>query len=123
MGKRTLMGKPPDKGSFPIDHFGECTELKAEYLRCLQEYKHDNMSCRYISKQYLECRMNNNLMQEESMTKLGFNEEEDKPKAPRKRDRQKTKEENGWIVGVDGIKPQERKWTRPTMFKLPWDQS
>ncbi|CAK9057657.1 unnamed protein product [Durusdinium trenchii] len=75
MGKRIMPGRPPDKGSFPLDHFSECSDLKEEYLRCLKENKHDNMSCRYLSKKYLQCRMDRNLMRREPMKSLGFTEE------------------------------------------------
>eukprot|EP00913_Durusdinium_trenchii_P027461 g25756.t1 len=37
MGKRIMPGRPPDKGSFPLDHFSECSDLKEEYLRCLKD--------------------------------------------------------------------------------------
>ena len=42
--------RPPDKGSFPLDHFNECSDFKAEYVKCLKEHNYDNMSCRYLSK-------------------------------------------------------------------------
>ena len=29
--------KPPDKGSFPLDHFRECSDAKSEYMDCLKE--------------------------------------------------------------------------------------
>mmetsp|Transcript_63312 Transcript_63312/g.151035 ORF Transcript_63312/g.151035 Transcript_63312/m.151035 type:complete len:143 (+) Transcript_63312:105-533(+) len=119
MGKRTMMGRPPDKGSFPLDHFGECTDLKTAYLRCLKEHHFDNMSCRYLSKQYLECRMENNLMSKEPMEKLGFLTEENEAKPARQSGKQKSKEDMGWIVGVDNIKPQtESSWRTPRLFKI-----
>mmetsp|Transcript_29302 Transcript_29302/g.39595 ORF Transcript_29302/g.39595 Transcript_29302/m.39595 type:complete len:136 (-) Transcript_29302:91-498(-) len=119
MGKRIMVGKPPDKGSFPLDHFSECSELKGEYLQCLKVHSYDNMSCRYLSKKYLECRMERNLMLTEPMKNLGFLEEESVPKAPRKREKTKSKEDSGWIVGLDGIKPDKRDtWRRPTLFSL-----
>merc|ERR550537_2143655 len=119
MGKRTMVGSPPDKGSFPIHHFQECSDVKAEYLRCLKEHSFDNMSCRYLSKKYLECRMDHNLMRREPMQSLGFLEEESSPKPPRKREKTK-KEDNGWIVGIDGIQPDRRDtWSRPTLID-PW---
>mmetsp|Transcript_39604 Transcript_39604/g.104967 ORF Transcript_39604/g.104967 Transcript_39604/m.104967 type:complete len:126 (-) Transcript_39604:143-520(-) len=113
-----VMGKPPDKGSFPLDHFGECTELKDEYLRCLRSSNHDNMACRHVTKQYLQCRMDNNLMSQEPMTRLGFLEEEIEGKAPRKREKKVTKEEAGWVVGVDGVKPDRGggQYQPPTLF-------
>ncbi|CAE7199838.1 COX19 [Symbiodinium natans] len=93
MGKRIMPGRPPDKGSFPLDHFSECSKLKDEYLQCLKQHSHDNMSCRYLSKQYLQCRMDKNLMTKEPMHRLGFTEEEVSPAPARKKDKKKTKEE------------------------------
>ena len=26
----------PEKGAFPLDHFGECSKFKETYLKCLQ---------------------------------------------------------------------------------------
>merc|ERR1711971_32239 len=119
MGKRVMPGRPPDKGSFPLDHFGECTELKAEYMKCLRDNNYDNMSCRYLSKLYLECRMDKNLMRQEPMSALGFTEKDTEKKAPRQKDRAKTKEQNGWIVGIDGIQPdRQSNWRRPTLINV-----
>merc|ERR1712048_1411404 len=87
MGKRIMVGKAPDKGSFPLDHFGECDNLKAEYLQCLKEHSHDNMSCRYLSKNYLQCRMDRNLMAKEPMSALGFKEDEVAALPPRSKAR------------------------------------
>lgn len=55
---RGLAPTPPDKGSFPLDHFGDCKLLKAEYLMCLQRSsERKTEGCRIQMKQYLECRM------------------------------------------------------------------
>uniref|UniRef100_A0A7S2MZ10 CHCH domain-containing protein n=1 Tax=Zooxanthella nutricula TaxID=1333877 RepID=A0A7S2MZ10_9DINO len=119
MGRRIMAGRPPDKGSFPLDHFGECTALKEEYMRCLRDNSFDNMSCRYLSKQYLECRMDKNLMRHEPMSSLGFTDSDEAHKAPRKRGKEKTKESTGWVVGVDGIQPdRQSNWRRPTLINV-----
>eukprot|EP00929_Paragymnodinium_shiwhaense_P121365 TRINITY_DN93599_c0_g1_i1.p2 TRINITY_DN93599_c0_g1~~TRINITY_DN93599_c0_g1_i1.p2 ORF type:complete len:141 (+),score=47.92 TRINITY_DN93599_c0_g1_i1:89-511(+) len=119
MGKRTMVGSPPDKGSFPIDHFNECTNIKTDYLKCLKENNSDNLSCRYLSKKYLQCRMDNNLMREEPMERLGFLTEETEAKAPRKKESKK-KEDSGWVVGVDGghgVQPARRDaWKRGNLI-------
>lgn len=67
---------PPLKGSFPLDHDGDCKLILTEYLKCLNEHKGQSFPCRSITKRYLECRMNNNLMEKESLTAMGFNSEE-----------------------------------------------
>ncbi|KAH3867786.1 cytochrome c oxidase assembly protein COX19-like [Dreissena polymorpha] len=63
---------PPDKGSFPIDHEGKCKVPMRRYMDCLRRKEYDNNLCRELSKEYLQCRMDNNLMQQEPWQKLGF---------------------------------------------------
>ena len=76
-------GKPPDKGSFPIDHFGECKDVHDEYVACLKLNEYDNMSCRFLSKKYLKCRMDNQLMHPEKFERLGFTEKDNEMHPPR----------------------------------------
>ncbi|XP_046569702.1 cytochrome c oxidase assembly protein COX19-like isoform X1 [Haliotis rubra] len=64
--------KPPDKGSFPLDHEGECKDFMFKYMQCLRINKHSNSQCRDESKDYLQCRMDRNLMTKESWEKLGY---------------------------------------------------
>ena len=54
-----LPPKPPDRGSFPLDHFRECSDAKARYLECLKEQAMDAQAeaCRRLSAAYLQCRM------------------------------------------------------------------
>lgn len=56
---RGLPPKPPDKGSFPLDHFGECSDAKKSYMACLRENTMATQSdeCRVLSAAYLKCRM------------------------------------------------------------------
>ncbi|XP_063983339.1 cytochrome c oxidase assembly protein COX19 [Diachasmimorpha longicaudata] len=73
---------PPQKGSFPLDHEGYCKIPMIKYMRCLHTNKNDNNKCREDAKEYLGCRMENNLMSREEWSKLGFHDvdsvEEDK---------------------------------------------
>ena len=57
---RGLPPKPPDKGSFPLDHFRECSDAKELSLDCLksQSMRADGDACRNLSSEYLTCRMN-----------------------------------------------------------------
>ncbi|XP_065910583.1 cytochrome c oxidase assembly protein COX19-like isoform X2 [Dysidea avara] len=71
-GRKTLRPKPPDKGSFPLDHEGECKRYMVEYMQCLKQKKRDNHECREESRQYLQCRMDRGLMKVEDFSKLGF---------------------------------------------------
>lgn len=71
-GTKSFKPRPPDKGSFPLDHFGECKVFKEKFMRCLNENHYDNSKCRLQSKDYLECRMDRQLMSKEPLEKLGF---------------------------------------------------
>lgn len=71
-GSKSFQPRPPDKGSFPLDHFGECASFKEAFLRCLRENGAENAPCRTASKAYLECRMRRQLMAQEPLEKLGF---------------------------------------------------
>lgn len=71
---RGLPPRAPDKGSFPLDHFGECSEAKAKYVACLREngMHADAEECRQLSAAYLQCRMDTKLMAKEDLHKLGY---------------------------------------------------
>eukprot|EP00271_Cylindrocystis_brebissonii_P000266 TRINITY_DN10333_c0_g1_i1.p1 TRINITY_DN10333_c0_g1~~TRINITY_DN10333_c0_g1_i1.p1 ORF type:complete len:123 (-),score=18.15 TRINITY_DN10333_c0_g1_i1:209-577(-) len=71
-GARGLAPSPPEKGVFPLDHYGECKEVMSNYMKCLKDNKYDGDKCRAISKAYLECRMERNLMAQQSLAELGF---------------------------------------------------
>ena len=66
---------PPEKGSFPLDHEGICKRLMIKYMRCLIENNNENTMCRDIIKEYLSCRMDNELMAREEWSNLGFSDE------------------------------------------------
>ncbi|KAK0050495.1 cytochrome c oxidase assembly protein COX19 [Biomphalaria pfeifferi] len=68
--------KPPQKGSFPLDHEGECKDFMIKYMQCLRLNKKDTALCRKETKDYLNCRMDKNLMLKEDWKKLGFTEED-----------------------------------------------
>ncbi|KAH7322142.1 hypothetical protein B0J17DRAFT_251672 [Rhizoctonia solani] len=63
---------PPDRGSFPLDHEGECKSFMTSYLQCLSKNKNDSTPCRHLNKEYLECRMKRGLMERDSWTNLGL---------------------------------------------------
>ncbi|ORZ04982.1 hypothetical protein BCR41DRAFT_294613, partial [Lobosporangium transversale] len=71
-GFTTFSAAPPDRGSFPLDHDGECTLFMKEYLSCLKENQNNNGKCRHLSKRYLKCRMEKGLMGNDSFKNLGF---------------------------------------------------
>ncbi|KAK3061039.1 hypothetical protein LTS18_007157 [Coniosporium uncinatum] len=68
----------PERGSFPLDHDGECTALMKSYLTCLKLSRGENTdACRLKSKAYLQCRMQHNLMAPDEMRNLGYGDEEE----------------------------------------------
>lgn len=69
---------PPAKGSFPFDRLGYCKELVEKYMACLKSNKGNIEQCRELSKGYLECRMEHNLMAEDRWENLGFKEQDKK---------------------------------------------
>ncbi|KAJ9586198.1 hypothetical protein L9F63_020156 [Diploptera punctata] len=73
-GQKTFTPVPPDKGSFPLDHEGICKKLMLKYMVCLSTHKNNNSACREESKDYLQCRMDNQLMAKENWSKLGFSD-------------------------------------------------
>ncbi|KAI8352584.1 putative metal ion transporter [Mortierella sp. GBAus27b] len=73
----TFSANPPDRGSFPLDHDGECSAFMKEYLKCLKENQNNNGKCRHLSKEYLACRMDKGLMGADDFKNLGFRVEED----------------------------------------------
>jgi len=65
----------PDRGSFPLDHYGwcfqvifrdhaadstqgECRDKMQLYMACLKENGSTSTPCRNLSRDYLDCRMN-----------------------------------------------------------------
>ena len=74
-GQKTQKPIPPERGSFPLDHDGECKPIIADYLRCLRRVRGTNdQECRLIAKDYLKCRMDHNLMAPDEFKNLGFPE-------------------------------------------------
>ncbi|KAL5594539.1 hypothetical protein BROUX41_001465 [Berkeleyomyces rouxiae] len=72
-GKLTTKPTPPERGSFPLDHDGECKSIMKEYLGCLQNVRGMNDErCRQLAKGYLACRMDRNLMARDDFKNLGF---------------------------------------------------
>ncbi|KAJ3992018.1 hypothetical protein F5050DRAFT_1031446 [Lentinula boryana] len=63
---------PPDRGSFPLDHYAECKEQMMLYMNCLKSNSSTSTACQDLSKEYLHCRMNRGLMQKEDWESLGL---------------------------------------------------
>lgn len=73
MGANQQVIRPPQRGIFPLDHLGECNTTKNIYLQCLQDNSDMHHKCQDYSKQYLLCRMENQLMSKEDINTLGYN--------------------------------------------------
>ncbi|KZM18471.1 hypothetical protein ST47_g10413 [Ascochyta rabiei] len=62
LGQKVIKPNPPERGSFPLDHDGECKDMMLSYLRCIKSHRGTNDSeCRNLSKAYLSCRMDRSL--------------------------------------------------------------
>ncbi|KAJ3670693.1 hypothetical protein LUZ60_008119 [Juncus effusus] len=74
-GNRGARPVPPEKGVFPLDHLHQCDLEKKEYIACLKLSGFKSENCKQLSKKYLECRMERNLMAKQSLSELGFGKE------------------------------------------------
>ncbi|KAF8506895.1 hypothetical protein F5888DRAFT_1569234, partial [Russula emetica] len=63
---------PPDRGSFPLDHYGECKVFMTRYLECLKRNSSASSECRHLNRDYLDCRMKNGLMEKDEWKNLGL---------------------------------------------------
>ena len=104
-GARGYQPKPPEKGVFPLDHFGECQTVKEQYMACLKEHSGQTEACREVAKLYLECRMDKNLMAQQSLRDLGFAESKKASSVPLKeREDPRSKEKQGFLAGTAQFK-------------------
>ncbi|XP_076025817.1 cytochrome c oxidase assembly protein COX19 [Genypterus blacodes] len=85
-GSKSFKPRAPEKGAFPLDHFGECKTFKETFMRCLRDNSYDSSQCRLQSRGYLECRMEHQLMAKEPLEKLGFRDLQDSPLSPADRE-------------------------------------
>lgn len=67
--------KPPARGAFPLDHHGVCKDGMRKFLACLKTHGDAYAACRDLSKRYLQCRMDSNLMAPEDLESMGFSGE------------------------------------------------
>jgi cytochrome c oxidase assembly protein subunit 19 len=99
----------PEKGVFPLDHFGECKRVMRKYLQCLEKHGDDARRCRDVSKKYLECRMERELMVKQPLEELGFGKGGEGATArakakPTERTRSEDAKKTGFIGGVKSAK-------------------
>eukprot|EP00388_Colpodella_angusta_P023146 GDKJ01059117.1.p1 GENE.GDKJ01059117.1~~GDKJ01059117.1.p1 ORF type:complete len:123 (-),score=14.49 GDKJ01059117.1:55-423(-) len=108
ISQKFIPGRPPDKGSFPLDHDGECKDVQLEYMKCLKANAHDNMSCRYLSKEYMKCRMEKGLMENQPLEQLGFKTgHDDGPKPAREYKRFDGRHMEGYVSPIVDAAPKK----------------
>lgn len=79
-GLRALSPTPPERGSFPLDHDGECAAYMQKYLECMKLASNENVhNCRLLAKEYLKCRMDNQLMDYDDWKNLGLPSDKEPP--------------------------------------------
>lgn len=101
-GARGYQPRAPEKGVFPLDHFGECTKVKEAYMHCLKQHQQDTESCQHLAKRYLECRMDRNLMAKQDLKDLGFSEtDSNTPRAPSQQQVEDDRRSAGFIAGTN----------------------
>ena len=103
---------PPEKGVFPLDHFGECKQEMKAYMDCLRSHGSESGRCRELAKAYLVCRMERGLMAKQDLSELGFkqprsNEESgtaaSEPQKPEVQPR-RVRESKGFVGGTGVLK-------------------
>ena len=65
--------RPPQRGIFPLDHDAECKPFIEKYLACLNESNDVHHKCKPLSKDYLQCRMDKQLMSKENLNDVRAN--------------------------------------------------
>jgi cytochrome c oxidase assembly protein subunit 19 len=96
MGASKQLVRPPQRGIFPLDHAAECREPMQSYLACLEENEEKHHKCRELSRRYLQCRMDHQLMAQENLDNMGYSDE---AKVQGAREYDMAKEKAGFIAG------------------------
>mmetsp|Transcript_32609 Transcript_32609/g.49141 ORF Transcript_32609/g.49141 Transcript_32609/m.49141 type:complete len:122 (-) Transcript_32609:1489-1854(-) len=101
--------RPPQRGIFPLDHDAECKVFMKLYLECLKESRDVHHKCREKSKEYLQCRMDHELMAKENLDEMGFGRDQ---KVVGAEEYDKSKEKAGFVAGKHIDKPNSWWWER-----------
>lgn len=112
---RSLPPRAPMKGSFPLDHLGECAPLAKLYSACVREHDGAAGQCRVLARRYLECRMEAGLMAQEQMAALGLDADVPPPAEgdPKADDgsaggEKRGEERKGFVAGIRTAKRRQR---------------
>lgn len=96
---RNLPPRPPTKGSFPLDHLGECGEFARVYEACVRDNGGEAGRCREAARKYLGCRMEADLMVKEDFKKLGLGAEQDRTGSRKEHD-SRADVRDGFVSGM-----------------------
>ena len=77
------------------------------FLDCLKQNNQDHFPCKELSKAYLQCRMDNDLMAKEDMQNLGFGNNAEYIRVQKQ---EGEKEAQGFVSGL-GVKPGKKWWS------------
>eukprot|EP00891_Asterochloris_glomerata_P002700 jgi/Astpho2/2700/Aster-x0121 len=89
-------GKSP---TVAVPDISKCKSIQLQYMACLKEHQGQTDACKDISKAYLQCRMDKNLMAKQDLSELGFREVGDvRPPASTTRASERRRE--GFVAGV-----------------------
>mmetsp|Transcript_9461 Transcript_9461/g.22412 ORF Transcript_9461/g.22412 Transcript_9461/m.22412 type:complete len:133 (-) Transcript_9461:90-488(-) len=101
MGGKASQARPPEKGSFPLDREHRCEKMKSEFLTCLKQNDNGHAACRAISKAYLECRQQHELMDDTPLAQLGFTDAaSEAAKKAATNDLNGEKNKGDWVAGM-----------------------
>jgi cytochrome c oxidase assembly protein subunit 19 len=109
MGAAKQVVRPPQRGIFPLDHYAECKPSMNFYLDCLKQNKDTHHKCRDFSKDYLQCRMDRDLMSSEDLNELGYGKEQQVVGAT---EYDKEKEKQGFVAGKHISRESKWWWER-----------
>ncbi|GAX22872.1 hypothetical protein FisN_24Lh159 [Fistulifera solaris] len=110
MGSGKQVVRPPQRGIFPLDHEASCKSKMEDYLICLKAEKDVHHKCRDLSRDYLQCRMDHQLMARENLDDLGFSPDKQVQGA---REYDLRKEKEGFVAGKHIDKESKWWWQRP----------
>ena len=83
--------------------------LWQRYLECLKESRDVHHKCRDYSRDYLQCRMDHQLMSKENLEEMGFGKEQEVTGAE---EYDKSKEKAGYVAGKHISKPNQWWWEK-----------
>mmetsp|Transcript_24979 Transcript_24979/g.58618 ORF Transcript_24979/g.58618 Transcript_24979/m.58618 type:complete len:125 (-) Transcript_24979:1470-1844(-) len=109
--------RPPQRGIFPLDHDAECKTFIEKYLACMNQSNDVHHKCKPISKDYLQCRMDRQLMSKENLNDLGYSKDKNVVGA---QEYDKAKEKAGFVAGKH-INKQSKWWFQFSKSKWAGD--